>query len=55
MLYRKVQNNVDPTIKMITKLLDERENQWMTNQRKAFEERIKLKLKKAVNLSVIVM
>ena len=55
MLYRKVQNPVDPAMKMITKLLDERENQWTTNQRKACEERIKLKLTKAANLHVMVM
>ena len=52
MLYRKVQNTVDPAMKMITKLLDERENQWNTNQMKACEERIKLKLQKAINLNV---
>ena len=50
MLYRKVQNTVDPAMKMITKLLDERKSQWTMNQRKAFEERIKLKLQKAVIL-----
>ena len=42
-------------MKMITKLLDEKENQWTTNQRKASEERIKLKLQKAVNLNVMIM
>ena len=54
MLYRKVQNTVDPAMKIITKLLDERENQWTTNQREACE-RIKLKLQKDVNLNVMVM
>ena len=53
MHYRKVQNTVDPALKMITKILDERENQWTTNQRKACRERRKLKLQKAVNLNVI--
>ena len=55
MLYRKVQNTVDPTMKMITKLLDERENQWTTNQRKACIERIKLKLQKTVNPNAMVI
>ena len=55
MLYRNVQNTVDPAMKIITKLLAERENQWTNNQRKACEERIKLKLQKAVNLNAIVM
>ena len=55
MPYWKVQNTVYPAMKIITKLFDERENQWMTNQRKACEERTKLKLQKAVNLNVMVM
>ena len=54
-LYRKVQNTVDPATKMIPKLLDENENQWATNQRKACKERIKFKFQKAVNLKVMVM
>ena len=55
MLYWKVQNTVYPALKIITKLFDERENQWMTNQRKACKERTKLKLQKAVNLNDMVM
>ena len=43
------------TLSMITKLLDERENQWTINQRKACQEKIKLKLQKAANLNAVVM
>ena len=55
MLYRKVQTTVDPAMKMISKILDERESQWTVNQKKACEDRIKLKLQKAVNLNAMVM
>ena len=53
MLYRKVQTVVDPATKLITKLLDERESIWTENQKKVMQERIKLKLQKAVNLNVM--
>lgn len=54
-LCSKVQNTIDPAMKIKTKHLDERESKLVINQRKACEERMKLKLQKAVNLNVMVM
>ena len=34
MLYRDVQDKVDPAMKLVTKLLDEREAVWTDSQKK---------------------
>ena len=37
MLYRDVQDKVDPSMKLVTKLLDEREAVWTDSQKKGYE------------------
>ena len=54
MLYRDVQDKVDPAMKLVTKLLDEREAVWTDSQKKKVtSERIGEKLTKAGNLNMI--
>ena len=55
MLYRDVQDKVDPAMKLVTKLLDEREAVWTDSQKKVTSERIREKLKKAGNLNNMLM
>jgi len=53
MLYRKVQSVVDPAMKLITKLLYERESIWTAQQKIVLTKRIKEKLQKTVNLNAM--
>ena len=54
MLYRNIQGKVDPETKVITKLLDERESIWTSQQQVILKEEIKKKLQKTIDFNVFV-